>query len=97
MRGTKLHNTFELKAYNNGNQMTYISLGTCINAVFEYHLLHGAESICKLTVLNQTRNSPHFMEPENAVTRLQLPATCPYSGPDQSHPWFSTLLPEYTF
>jgi hypothetical protein len=31
-------------------------------------------------------NSPHFVEPEISLPRLQEPATCSYSEPDQSSP-----------
>ena len=34
----------------------------------------------------QLRNSPHFMEPEGWLSRLQVPSTCPYPEPDQSSP-----------
>ena len=40
---------------------------------------HEAEfSLRSLPVFSQSRNSPHFMEPEGSLPRLQEPATCPY-------------------
>ena len=33
---------------------------------------------------SQSRNSPHFMEPEGSLLRLQVPATCTYPESDQS-------------
>ena len=35
---------------------------------------------------NNSRNSPHFMEPEGSLTHSQVPATCPYPDPA----WSST-------
>ena len=41
---------------------------------------------------------PHFMEPEGSLSRLQQPASCPYTELDQSSPcphptlWISTLI-----
>jgi hypothetical protein len=32
----------------------------------------------------QSRNSPHFMEPERSLPHSQEPATCPYPEPDLS-------------
>jgi hypothetical protein len=39
-----------------------------------------------LTVLSQSRNSPHFVEPEGSLPHLQALATCPCPEPDQSSP-----------
>jgi len=39
---------------------------------------------------SQSRNSPHFMEPEG----IQVPATCPYPEPDPSSPCHHIPLPE---
>jgi len=38
----------------------------------------------KPNVLSQSRNSPHFMEPEGSLPHTQEPATRPYPEPDQS-------------
>ena len=35
----------------------------------------------KLTGSQQSRNSPHFMEPEGSLPHSQVPATCPYPEP----------------
>ena len=35
----------------------------------------------------QSRNFPHFKEPECSLRRLQVPATCLYSEPDQARPY----------
>jgi hypothetical protein len=41
----KVTQHFKLKAHTNGDQITYISLCTSINVLFNIHLLHGASSI----------------------------------------------------
>ena len=46
------------------------------------NLLHGAESVLR----RLPRNSAHFMEPEDSLPHLQVPAICPYIEPDQSNP-----------
>ena len=49
-------------------------------------------------VLNQSRNSLHFMEPKGSLQRLQVPATCPCLEPAHSSPclhpisWRSILI-----
>jgi len=51
------------------------------------YLFHGTKSFLRSKpVLYQSRNSPHFMEPENSLAHAQVPATCPYPEPDQSSP-----------
>jgi hypothetical protein len=40
----------------------------------------------KLTV-SQSRNSPHFMEPEGSLPHSQVPATCFYPVPNESSAW----------
>jgi hypothetical protein len=40
------------------------------------YLFHGAESLRSQPILSQSRNSPHFMEPEGSLPHLQVPATC---------------------
>ena len=48
-------------------------------------LLHGAESFLRSQlVCSQSRNSPHFMEPEGSLPHSQASATCPYPWPTQS-------------
>ena len=37
-------------------------------------------------VLSQSRNSPHFTEPEGSLPQSQVPATCPYPEPARSSP-----------
>ena len=44
--------------------------------------------------LSQSRNSPHFMEPEGSLPLSQVPATCPYSEPSRSSPYPNIPLPE---
>ena len=45
------------------------------------HSLHGAELFCRSQpVLSQSRNSPHFTEPEGSFSHSQVPSTCPYCG-----------------
>jgi len=40
-------------------------------------LLHGAESILRSKpAFSQSRNSPHFMEPECSLPQSQMPVTC---------------------
>ena len=51
----------------------------------------------KLTSLQLSRNSPHFMEPQGSLLHSQVPATCPYPGPARSSPYLHTLLPEDPF
>jgi hypothetical protein len=49
--------------------------------------LHEAESFFRSwQVLSYSKYSPHFMEPEGSLPRLQEPANCPYPEPDQSSP-----------
>ena len=51
------------------------------------YLRHGAESVLRSElVCSQSRNSPHFMEPEGSLPHSQAPATCPCPGPAQSSP-----------
>ena len=37
--------------------------------------------------VSQSRNSPHFMEPEGSVAHSQVPATCPCPEPTRSSPY----------
>jgi len=49
------------------------------------YLFRGAEFFLRSQpVLSYSRNSPHFMEPEGSLPRLQVPATCLY--PEQIDP-----------
>ena len=41
----KVTQRFQLKAHTNGHQITYISLCTYINALFDIYILNGVESI----------------------------------------------------
>ena len=50
------------------------------------YLLHGAESLRSEQVLNQSRNSRHFMDPEDSLPQSQVPITCPYSEQARSSP-----------
>ena len=59
------------------------------------YLLHGAESVLRSEqVCNQSRNSPHFMEPEGSLPHSQFPATWPYLEPARSIPYPHIPLPE---
>jgi hypothetical protein len=50
----------------------------------------------KLTGSQLVKNSPHVVQPEGTLPRLQVPATCRYPEPDQSipysHPTFSKSI-----
>ena len=48
----------------------------------------------KLTGFQQSRNSPHFMEPEASLPHSQVPATCPYPEPARSSTYPHIPLPE---
>jgi len=37
---------------------------------------------------------PHFIEPEDSLPHLQVPATCPYPEPDQSSPYPHIPIPD---
>jgi hypothetical protein len=52
---------------------------------FHIYLLTPCSTVLlsKLTSFSQSRNSPHFMEPEGSLPQSQVPATCPYIP--QSH------------
>ena len=43
-------------------------------------------------IVSQSRNSPHFMEPEGSLPHSQVSVTCPYPEPDQS-----ISLPQFHF
>jgi hypothetical protein len=42
----------------------------------------------------QSRNSPHFMEPEGSLPHSQVSATCPYPDLDRFSPYTHIPLPE---
>ena len=51
------------------------------------YLLYGAESFLRsYPVFSQSRNSPHFMEPEGSLPHSLVPATYPYPEPTRSSP-----------
>ena len=54
---------------------------------YYYYLLTPWSSVLveKLTV-SQSRSSLHFMEPDDSLPHLQVPATWPYPEPDRSSP-----------
>ena len=41
----------------------------------------------KLTILSQSKNSAHFMQPVGSLPQSQMPATCPYPEPARSSPY----------
>jgi hypothetical protein len=43
----------------------------------------------------QSRNSPHFMEPESSLPHSQVPSTCPYPEPARSSPYPHIPLPPH--
>ena len=57
--------------------------------------LHGAESFLRSQpVFSQSRNSPHFVEPEGSLPHSQLPTACPHPEPARSNPYPHIPLPE---
>ena len=72
-----------------------ITLHTLLYLQLTY-LLHVAESLQRSQpVLSQSRNSPHFMEPEGSLSHSHMPATCPYPEPSRSSPRPHIPLPLY--
>ena len=57
------------------------------------YLLHGSESLRSYLVCSESRNSPHFTEPEGSLPHSQATATCLYPGPAQSSPYTHIPLP----
>ena len=57
-----------------------------LEILLTYSLNRGAVILESELVLSQSRNSPHFMEPEGSLPHSQVPATCPYPEPAQSSP-----------
>ena len=52
------------------------------------YLLHGAQPFFRSEqVFSQSRNSPHFVEPEGSLPQSQVPATCPCIKPARSSPY----------
>jgi len=46
---------------------------------------HGAETFYgSQPVFSYTRNSTHFMKPDESLPHSQAPATCPYTEPDEA-------------
>jgi hypothetical protein len=58
-----------------------------LNPTHLTNVIQGAESLRSQKVLSQSRNSPHFMEPEGSLPHSQQLAPYPYSEPDQSSPY----------
>ena len=59
------------------------------------YLLHGVEAFLRsYPVFSQSRNSPHFMEPEGSLPHSQVPAIRPYPEPPRSSPYTHIPLPE---
>jgi hypothetical protein len=50
------------------------------------YLLTPCNRVLEKLTGSQSRNSPHFMEPDSSFTHLQVPATCLYPEPRQSSP-----------
>jgi len=53
----------------------------CLLLTYTYLLTHSMEQ-SPFWEANISRNSPHFMEPEDSLPRLQEPTNCPYHDPD---------------
>ena len=48
---------------------------------------YGAEAfLTSQQILINSKNSSHFMQPEDSLPHWQQPATCPYPEPDRSSP-----------
>ena len=66
--------------------LNYPMLARCVTDIT--YLLHGAESFLRSQLAcSQSRNSPHFTEPEGSLSHSQASATCLYPGPAQSSPY----------
>ena len=67
-------------------------------SVFTQHptySLHAEQSFLRnQPVLNHSKISPHFTEPEGSLPHSQVPATCPPSERDQSSPQHHIPFPE---
>jgi len=73
-----------------GNRSHFYNLLTCS--------LHETEPFLKSWYLfSQSRNSPHFMEPEFLLPQSPVPATCPYPEPAWSSPHTHILLSKHPF
>ena len=56
--------------------------------IFTYHITPWSRVLPEKLTGSQLvkKKSTHFMETEVSLSNLQIPATCPYSGPDHSSP-----------
>jgi len=78
-------------------QLVEIKYEITVLLLFTY-LLHAAESFLRsYPVYIQSRNFPHFMEPEGSLPHSQVPATCPYPETTRSIPYPHIPHPEYPF
>ena len=61
-----------------------------VNERLTYWLTYSLEQGISLEtnrLFSQSRNSPHFTEPELSLPHSQMPVTCPYPEPARSSPY----------
>ena len=65
---------------------TYFFTYILTNYLLSYTLTPWSRVLPEKHSGSQSRNFPHFMEPEGSLLLLHVPATSPYVEPDQSNP-----------